>query len=698
MHWGLRYILQGIKPGIFEELATRAHNMEVSMASAGNERLPIYEPRKVNDKQEVRKWGKFVPKSEIKESMNVNTSLVKFTTKESKKQSMKSTSFQDTPSGKLTLKEMQEKETWYSHELLESRVMIQGFNQWGQRAICVIRLGITIEDIQSSAWLHVIDAKTSYNVLLGRPWIHENKVVPCTYHQCLKYYEGEVEKTVVADDKPFTEAESHFADAKFYLKNRIVKELKVDDGTKSKNDEPITKRVDVTIGKAKTVTEEVPANMSKSHKGGIASYGKKVSPALQYVPKRKKDEGGSHNLQTKKLRELTLPVKRIEAVKLSSKLLARFVAQNRLQNVALPTKRTYDGFDPNAYKLFAKTGYNPNEPTKLGKLPSEATTRQPREGLGYKQPSPVRISIRRVSSNYITVEDESAASNRPSVFDRLGKSTVSSIVHVRKKNGQIRVCIDFKDLNNACPKDEFPLPIPELMIDATTGYEAMSFMDGSSGYNQIRMAPKDEELTAFRTPKGIYCYKSLQGELTYLRRFISNLVGRCQPFSHLMKKGVPFKWDQACSNAFESIKTNLMKPPVLAAHIPGKPLILYIAAQERSVGALLAQENSEGKENSLYYLSRMMIPNELNYSPIEMLCLALVFSIQKLKHYFQAHVVRFVSKANPIKFVMSKPVLSDLLLRWYLQFQQFEILYIPQKAVKGQALADFLANHLVPDD
>ncbi|XP_015159658.1 uncharacterized protein [Solanum tuberosum] len=52
---------------------------------------------------------------------------------------------------------------------------------------------------------------------------------------------------------------------------------------------------------------------------------------------------------------------------------------------------------------------------------------------------------------------------------------VSSIVPVRKKNGQIRVCVDFRDLNNACPKDEFPLPIPELMIDVTTRYEAMSF-------------------------------------------------------------------------------------------------------------------------------------------------------------------------------------------------------------------------------
>ncbi|XP_070057292.1 uncharacterized protein [Nicotiana tomentosiformis] len=282
--------------------------------------------------------------------------------------------------------------------------MIQGFNQGGQRAIGAIRLGITIEDMQSSAWIHVIDAKTLYNVLLGRPWIHENKVVPSTYHQCLKYYEGEVEKKIIADDKPFTEAESHFADAKFYLKNRIVKELKVDDVMNDKDDESTAKRAEVVADKTKVVTEKVHPNPNKSHKGNIVSHGKKVTPPLQYVPKNKKDEGESSNLQTNMLKGLTLPVKRIEVVKSSSMLLAR---------------------------LFAKVGYNPNEPSKLGKLPSEATTRQPREGLGYKQSSPVRISIRRANINYITVKDEYAASNKPSVFDRLGKSTVRTSVFER---------------------------------------------------------------------------------------------------------------------------------------------------------------------------------------------------------------------------------------------------------------------------
>ena len=62
-------------------------------------------------------------------------------------------------------------------------------------------------------------------------------------------------------------------------------------------------------------------------------------------------------------------------------------------------------------------------------------------------------------------------------------------------------------MNDACPKEDFPLPIIKIMVDVTTGHEALSLMDGSSGYNQIRMAPEDEELRVFCTPNGIYCYK-----------------------------------------------------------------------------------------------------------------------------------------------------------------------------------------------
>ena len=79
----------------------------------------------------------------------------------------------------------------------------------------------------------------------------------------------------------------------------------------------------------------------------------------------------------------------------------------------------------------------------------------------------------------------------------------------------------FRDLNNACPKDDFPLPITELLMDATTGFDALSFMDGFSGYDQIKMNPEDKELTAFRTAQGTYCYTVMLFGLNKCRGHLS---------------------------------------------------------------------------------------------------------------------------------------------------------------------------------
>ncbi|KAL5785135.1 hypothetical protein ACOSQ2_007527 [Xanthoceras sorbifolium] len=84
---------------------------------------------------------------------------------------------------------------------------------------------------------------------------------------------------------------------------------------------------------------------------------------------------------------------------------------------------------------------------------------------------------------------------------------LANVVVVKKKNGKWRVCIDFTDLNKACPKDSFPLPHIDMMVDATAGHELLSFMDAFSGYNQILMHPDDQEKTSFITERGIFCYK-----------------------------------------------------------------------------------------------------------------------------------------------------------------------------------------------
>nr|KYP37669.1 Retrovirus-related Pol polyprotein from transposon opus [Cajanus cajan] len=76
-----------------------------------------------------------------------------------------------------------------------------------------------------------------------------------------------------------------------------------------------------------------------------------------------------------------------------------------------------------------------------------------------------------------------------------------------KKNGKLRVCIDFRDLNTATPKDEYPMPIIETMIDAVAGNEIMSLLDGYSGYNQIYIATNDVSKTAFRCPGALGVYE-----------------------------------------------------------------------------------------------------------------------------------------------------------------------------------------------
>ncbi|KAL0449368.1 UNVERIFIED_CONTAM: hypothetical protein Slati_1493200 [Sesamum latifolium] len=114
--------------------------------------------------------------------------------------------------------------------------MIQGFNQGGQRTVGIIRLQLTMEDMVSTALFHVIDAKTSYNMFLGRPWLHKNTVVPSTWHQCFKYCRNGMVKKVLGDSKPFTEAESHFADAKYYIEgDKKEKEVLPSEEPKSYN-------------------------------------------------------------------------------------------------------------------------------------------------------------------------------------------------------------------------------------------------------------------------------------------------------------------------------------------------------------------------------------------------------------------------------------------------------------------------------
>nr|ABD63081.1 hypothetical protein 17.t00008 [Asparagus officinalis] len=168
---------------------------------------------------------------------------------------------------------------------------------------------------------------------------------------------------------------------------------------------------------------------------------------------------------------------------------------------------------------------------------------------------------------------------------------VANIVPVLKKNGKIQVCIDFRDLNSAYPKDDFPLLITNVIIDNTCGFERMFFMDGFSGYNQIKMHHDGEEHTSFRTPSWIYYY-----------------TVRLQSMRQV--------------------------PTILKTHEEmGKPFLIYIRVTEHALVGLLAQDDDNDHEQAIYYLSRNLSGAEPCYPPIKKECLALVFTVQKMQHY-----------------------------------------------------------------
>ena len=99
---------------------------------------------------------------------------------------------------------------------------------------------------------------------------------------------------------------------------------------------------------------------------------------------------------------------------------------------------------------------------------------------------------------------------------------LDNVVPVPQKNGKIRVCVNYRDLNKASPKDNLPLHKIHILVDNCAKHEIQSFVDCYAGYHQILMDEKDAKKTAFTTPWGTYCYRVMPFGLknagaTYMR-------------------------------------------------------------------------------------------------------------------------------------------------------------------------------------
>ena len=150
--------------------------------------------------------------------------------------------------------------------------------------------------------------------------------------------------------------------------------------------------------------------------------------------------------------------------------------------------------------------------------------------------------------------------------------------------------------------------------------------------NKINQNKKKAILEA-KAPTNKKELQSLLGKINFLRRFISNLSGKAQAFSPLLrlnKEG--FEWGQEQQEAFDKIKGYLTKPPILVPPFRNRSMRLYIGASDKTFGSMLAQEDENGVERPIYYLSRVLNDAKLD--------------IAKLKNYFYVFISHVQSSNN----------------------------------------------------
>ncbi|GKB77492.1 reverse transcriptase domain-containing protein [Tanacetum coccineum] len=240
---------------------------------------------------------------------------------------------------------------------------------------------------------------------------------------------------------------------------------------------------------------------------------------------------------------------------------------------------------------------------------------------------------------------------------------LSNPVMVKKSGNSWRMCVDFKDLNKACPKDGYPLPEIDWKVESLCGFPFKCFLDAYKGYHQIRMAEEDEEKTAFLA-------KSAEKSLPFFKT-----LKKCT-------KKSDFLWTEEAEAVFKQIKEHIAKLPILTAPEEQEELIVYLEASKEAVSAVLMMER-EARQMSIYFVSRALRGPEVNYTAMEKLVLALVHASKRLRRYFQAHPITVITN-QPIKNILSNPEVASRMQKWSIQLGEFGIHYRPRVSVKGQ--------------
>nr|XP_004513853.1 uncharacterized protein LOC101508632 [Cicer arietinum] len=306
------------------------------------------------------------------------------------------------------------------------------------------------------------------------------------------------------------------------------------------------------------------------------------------------------------------------------------------------------------------------------------------------------------------------------------------VLLVKKKDGSMRLCIDYRKLNKVTIKNKYPLPIIDDLLDQLGGATVFSKIDLRSGYHQIRIKSKDVPKTAFRTrhrklyakpskcefwmlevkflghvinkkgvavdpskveavlkwehPRNVKEVRSFLGLAGYYRRFIRKFSQIALPLTRLTRKDQPFVWDQKCEKSFQNLKTKLTTASVLAIPDPTLRFEAYCDASLKGLGCVLMQNNQ-----AVAYVSRQLKPHEGNYPTHDLELAAIVFALKIWRHHLYGAQFDIFSDHKSLKYLFNQRELNMRQKRWveFLKDYEFELKYHPGKA---NVVADALSR------
>ncbi|GJY61839.1 reverse transcriptase domain-containing protein [Tanacetum coccineum] len=231
------------------------------------------------------------------------------------------------------------------------------------------------------------------------------------------------------------------------------------------------------------------------------------------------------------------------------------------------------------------------------------------------------------------------------------------------------------------------------------GIEEGKFLGCIVTFEGIRANPEKAKVVVnMPSPSNLKQMQRLSGKLAALNRFLSKASERALPCLDTLQKCTykkDFHWTTKAEEAFQTMKKLIAKLPTLTALKKEEELMVYLSAANEAVSAVLLVER-DGRQSPIHYLSRTLQGAEVNYPPMEKLVLALVHAARRLRRYFQGHTIKVI-KDKPISQILNNQEATRRLVKWGVELKAYGIKYAPKSAIKGQVLADFLADAMAED-